>query len=112
MRDVMVVCQASPFLVLAGENDMKFDKLEQNIIDMIKEEQAKLGYRRENIRLYYPLSSLVHLTGEKLGEQEMLALLTEFGKKTKTCLGGVTVAAKKERFCFLIPEEGVAYVCN
>lgn len=77
---------------------MKFDKLEQNIIDMIKEEQAKLGYRRENIRLYYPLSSLVHLTGEKLGEQEMLALLTEFGKKTKTCLGGVTVAAKKERF--------------
>ena len=47
MRDVMVVCQASPFLVLAGENDMKFDKLEQNIIDMIKEEQAKLGYRRE-----------------------------------------------------------------
>ena len=37
----MVVCQASPFLVLAGENDMKFDKLEQNIIDMIKEEQAK-----------------------------------------------------------------------
>ena len=106
----MVVCQASPFLVLAGENDMKFDKLEQNIIDMIKEEQAKLGYRRENIRRYYPLSSLVHLTGEKLGEQEMLALLTEFGKKTKTCLGGVTVAAKKERFCFLIPEEGVAYV--
>ena len=44
MRDVMVVCQASPFLVLAGENDMKFDKLEQNIIDMIKEEQAKLLY--------------------------------------------------------------------
>lgn len=43
-----------PILVLAGENDMKFDKLEQNIIDMIKEEQAKLGYRRENIRLYYP----------------------------------------------------------
>ena len=36
----MVVCQASPFLVLAGENDMKFDKLEQNIIDMIKEEPS------------------------------------------------------------------------
>ena len=83
MRDVMVVCQTSPFLVSAGENDMRFEKLEQNIIDMIKEEQAKLGYRRENIRLYYPLSSLVHLTGEKLGEQEMLALLTEFGKKQR-----------------------------
>lgn len=38
----MVVCQASPFLVLAGENDMKFDKLEQNIIDMIKESRPSL----------------------------------------------------------------------
>ena len=36
---------------------MRFEKLEQNIIDMIKEEQAKLGYRKESIRLYYPLSS-------------------------------------------------------
>ena len=30
---------------------MRFEKLEQNIIDMIKEEQAKLGYRKESIRL-------------------------------------------------------------
>ena len=86
---------------------MRFEKLEQNIIDMIKEEQAKLGYRKESIRLYYPLSSLVHLTGENLGEQEMLALLSEFGEETKEHLGGVTVTAKKDRFCFLIPEEGV-----
>ena len=34
---------------------MRFEKLEQNIIDMIKEEQAKLGYRKESIRLYYPV---------------------------------------------------------
>ena len=32
--------------------------LENNLIDIIKEEQAKLGYRKEKIRLYYPLSSL------------------------------------------------------
>ena len=43
---------------------MDFARLEKNIIDVIKEEQAKLGYRKESIRLYYPLSSLVHLTGE------------------------------------------------
>ena len=89
---------------------MKFEKLEQNIIDMIKEEQAKLGYRKENIRLYYPLSSLCHLTGENLKEQEMLALLSGFGEETKDRLGMVTVTAKKDRFCFLIPEEGVVYV--
>lgn len=89
---------------------MKFEKLEQNIIDMIKEEQAKLGYRKENIRLYYPLSSLCHLTGENLKEQEMLELLSGFGEETKDRLGMVTVTAKKDRFCFLIPEEGVVYV--
>ena len=39
---------------------MGYDKLEQNLIDIIKEEQAKLGFFTEDIRLYYPLSSLNH----------------------------------------------------
>lgn len=89
---------------------MKFEKLEQNIIDMIKEEQAKLGYRKESIRLYYPLSSLVHLTGEACKEEEMLKALSVFGTTVKDRLGLVQVSAKRERFCFLIPEEGSAYV--
>ena len=37
-----------------------YHRLENSIIDVIKEEQAKLGYRKEEIRLYYPLSSLDH----------------------------------------------------
>ena len=39
---------------------MGYDKLEKNLIDIIKEEQAKLGFFKEDIRLYYPLSSLNH----------------------------------------------------
>lgn len=39
---------------------MGYDKLERNLIDIIKEEQAKLGFFKEDIRLYYPLSSLNH----------------------------------------------------
>ena len=39
---------------------MGYDKLERNLIDIIKEEQAKLGFFREDIRLYYRLSSLNH----------------------------------------------------
>ena len=31
---------------------MYFDRLEKNLIDIIKEEQAKLGFRKEAIRLY------------------------------------------------------------
>lgn len=33
---------------------MGYDKLERNLIDIIKEEQAKLGFFKEDIRLYYP----------------------------------------------------------
>lgn len=40
-----------------------FEKLKENIIDIIAEQQAKLGYLKEPVRLYYPLSSLKHLTG-------------------------------------------------
>ena len=39
---------------------MGYAKLERNLIDIIKEEQAKLGFFKEDIRLYYPLSSLNH----------------------------------------------------
>ena len=33
---------------------MTFEKLEKNLMDVVLEEQAKLGFRREKIRLYYP----------------------------------------------------------
>ena len=31
---------------------MDFSRLEKSIMDVIKEEQAKLGYRKEKIRLF------------------------------------------------------------
>ena len=37
-----------------------YKKLQDSLIDVIAEEQAKLGYMKEPIRLYYPLSSLHH----------------------------------------------------
>ena len=37
---------------------MKLEALIQNMTDQIKEAQLKLGYARETMRLYYPLSSL------------------------------------------------------
>ncbi len=38
-----------------------YGNLEQNIIDVIAEQQAKLGYLKETVRLYYPADSLKHL---------------------------------------------------
>ena len=54
---------------------MTFDKLEKNLMDVIQEEQAKLGFRREKIRLYYPLTTLNHLLDtEDTAEQMEITL--------------------------------------
>lgn len=50
---------------------MGYAKLERNLIDIIKEEQAKLGFFKEDIRLYYPLSSLNHFFNSSDSADEM-----------------------------------------
>ncbi len=89
---------------------MSYERLEQNLIDLIKEEQAKLGYRREAIRLYYPLASLRHLTGCTDAAPELLQQLSDWFAAGSSVLGAVGVSRQAERFCFLIPPEGSAYV--
>ena len=44
---------------------MGFRRLEENLIDLVKEQQAKLGFRPEVIRLYYPVSTLNHFFGSE-----------------------------------------------
>ena len=87
-----------------------YHRLENSIIDVIKEEQAKLGYRKEEIRLYYPLSSLDHFFETEADAEEMKKILTGFGAYTKEKLGNVLVSHKGDRFCFHIPEQGAEYV--
>lgn len=89
---------------------MNFSNLENNIIDVIKEQQIKLGYRSETIRLYYPLSSLNSLLSTKFDTSRMLKVLTDFGKSAEDKLGTVEVSNKSERFCFIIPPKGADYV--
>ena len=90
---------------------MYFDRLEKNLIDIIKEEQAKLGFRKEAIRLYYPLSSLNHFFEAEDSEAEMLARLSGFPASLTKKLGNVTVTAKKDRFCFQIFRKTAASMC-
>ena len=79
---------------------MTYHRLENSIIDVIKEEQAKLGYRKEEIRLYYPLSSLDHFFETEADAEEMKKILAGFGAYTKEKLGNVLVSNKGDRFCF------------
>ena len=89
---------------------MTFEKLEKNLMDVILEEQAKLGFRREKIRLYYPLSTLNHLLDTADTAEEMEVTLTGQPESMTEKLGKLTVTRRGDRFCLCIPEEGSAYV--
>ncbi len=58
---------------------MGFRRLEENLIDLVKEQQAKLGFRPEVIRLYYPVSTLNHFFGSEDTAEEMKVRLNGFG---------------------------------
>lgn len=89
---------------------MGYERLEKSLIDFIKEEQAKLGFFREDIRLYYPLSSLNHFFDSQDNQAEMLMKLSRLPKSMTEKLGNIEVSAKNNRFCIHIPEQGVLYV--
>lgn len=85
-------------------------KLEQNIADIIKEQQIKLGYRSETVRLYYPLTSLERLLGVTCTAEEMREYLKEFCDCVRERYGDIEVSDQKERFCLLIPAKGSDYI--
>lgn len=89
---------------------MDYTKLKNNIIDVIKEEQIKLGYRSETIRLYYPLASLNRFLSSDCTIVQMQKVLKSFCDFVKEELGEIEVANRDERFCFAIPPKGVDYI--
>ena len=89
---------------------MDFSRLEKNICDVVKEEQIKLGYRREAIRLYYPLPSLNHYLGTNYEIPSMQAALGEFCAHEENRMGRIEVSNQGERFCFYLLPEVSEYV--
>ncbi|MDO5299278.1 MAG: DUF3877 family protein [Clostridia bacterium] len=89
---------------------MNTDRLRQNIIDVVQEGQIKLGYRKETIRLYYPLASLCTFMGETMDENRMQRELEAFAAAQRDTLGALEITHKGERFCIAVPPEGAAYV--
>ncbi len=89
---------------------MDYSRLTSNIVDVLKEEQIKLGYQKEKVQLYYPLKSLNRFLGTRLHAQEMASALSGFQEEVKPTLGDVKVTVDGKRFCFHIPPEGTEYV--
>lgn len=82
------------------------DALAQNVFDMLEEGQLKLGYRREAVRLYYPLSSLNALLGASHDRAGMLDALAAFSRENAGFFGPIAVSARGDTFCLTVPPEG------
>lgn len=89
---------------------MDFTRLTEHVIDVIKEEQVKLGYRKERIRLYYPLDSLNQLLGGSFDILEMHEQLKNFDREAAWGAGQVEVWNEEERFCLSFSPEVAEYV--
>lgn len=86
--------------------------LERHIIDTVKEWQMKIGYRSEEMKLYYPDVSLAGLLelAEGWTEASLKEALQEFSKETKERLGGVQISNVKDRYCVAVPAAGCTYI--
>ena len=87
----------------------RFKALDKSIWDSVKEEQVKLGYRKEVIRLYYPIESVERmLHSESLNHlKEMLA---DFAAAEQDTLGSIKISNDGERWCIKLPEEASEYI--
>ena len=87
-------------------------KLVRSLMDVVAEEQAKLGYRKEAIRLYYPLSTLNHFFNSNDSADEMERKLQGFTEFSASRLGNTQTSHKGDRFCIYLDPEASEYVHN
>lgn len=89
-----------------------FSRLEKHISDNILEAQIKLGYEGRSMSLNYTSSSLCHLLGKKLSQEQLRKILTDFAGYTAERLGMISVSDIRNGFCITVPPEGTAYIHN
>jgi hypothetical protein len=90
-------------------NEPDYKTLEKNLIEIIQEQQIKIGYRNEIIRLYYPMESINNLLNINTDVAQLPEVLRTFCSFVTPRLGEVSFTNKDTRFCFVIPEKGVNY---
>ncbi|MFQ9564267.1 MAG: DUF3877 family protein, partial [Faecalibacillus intestinalis] len=87
-----------------------YGALLQSLIDVVQEEQIKIGYRKETIRLYYPVKSVNNLLGMDGSVDELLKILHNFVANSTEKLGDILSTIDNERRCFVMSAAGVEYI--
>lgn len=89
---------------------MDYSILEKNICDMLQEMQLKLGYCREAVRLYYPLTSLNSFFKSDFNIEAMEKELKKFSDYIRDRMGNIEISHKDERFCIMLSATAAEYV--
>lgn len=91
---------------------MNLQRLKDTLFEMIKEQQLKLGYVYETVRLYFPRPSLCKILSlpENAVEDELKKAIRLFQESVQQELGAVRVTRRGERFCISVPAQGSRYI--
>lgn len=89
---------------------MDYSALERNLIEVMEEQQAKLGFDGETINLFYPVDSVAMMIGLDPQEKTLTEALNGFCAHAEEKLGKIAYAVHEGRVSFAIPSEGGKYV--
>lgn len=87
-----------------------YDALRQNLIDVVKEGQQKLGYLEGPVRLNYPVDSLNRLLETDLDVENLKPVLVEFRRRVRDELGEIGLGLREGRFVVTVPPQGARFV--
>lgn len=91
--------------------DRKIERLMTNITDQIKEAQIKLGYVKESVRLYYPVSSLcTMLEYNEAKIEELTGILNKAFEFYREDFGEIEFFLHGNRIEVVVSEQGAWYV--
>lgn len=87
-------------------------RLEQHIVDTLKEWQMKLGGGDTHVRLYYPLDSLCGYLAMPMDStmDDVIVKTEDYLRENAPYLGMPMIAESNGRVCIEIPEQGCTYV--
>ncbi|WP_295210058.1 DUF3877 family protein [Ruminococcus sp.] len=91
---------------------MNYEALKNNLIDVIKESQLKLGYSPNDVGIFYPLRALNNLLDEDLDVEGMKKALDDFSGYAKDTIGETSYkySETEKRFGITVPAKGVKFI--
>ena len=89
---------------------MNYSALERNVIEVMEEQQAKLGFDGNAVYLFYPVDSVAAMLDVPAQEETLTEALKGFCGHIKDKLGEVSCIIREGRVTFVVSAQGGEYV--